>query len=317
MASTTFTVEAMVRGYHVYRAVWDASSEEELLCERELGNPHNPYAVAIARAGVTVGHVPRKISSVCSLFLRRGGSIRCQVTGSRRFSQDLPQGGLEIPCELIFEGSAKEVRKAEKLVRATLNSAAPTVQQDPGASNDKKRALSADEKSEETDVLVILEGKKLSDRHIHRAQCLIKQQFPKLKGLQSTLLQSNKRTCRRVSQTGEAQIQVIHTRGDHWIVACSVGCADGEVNVYDSVYSKVDGATQQVILNLFHPRTTIKVVNAQKQEGGADCGLFALANAAAIAHGVDPTTIRFKQEAMRAHLAKCFKENKLTLFPTV
>ncbi len=96
MASTTFTVEVMVRGYHVYRAVWDANNEEELLCERESGKPHDPYAVAIARAGVTVGHVPRKISSVCSLFLRRGGSIRCQVTGSRRYSQDLPQGELEL-----------------------------------------------------------------------------------------------------------------------------------------------------------------------------------------------------------------------------
>ncbi len=75
MASTTFTVEAMVHGYHVYRAVWDASNEEELSCERESGNPQDPYVVA--RAGVTVGHVPRRISSVCSLFLRRGrgGSI--------------------------------------------------------------------------------------------------------------------------------------------------------------------------------------------------------------------------------------------------
>ncbi len=90
MASTTFTVESTVRGYHVYRAVWDASNEEELSCERESGNPHDLYAVAIARAGVTVGHVPRKISSVCSLFLRRGGSILwlCRVTGSRRTHAD-------------------------------------------------------------------------------------------------------------------------------------------------------------------------------------------------------------------------------------
>ncbi len=82
MASTTFTVEALVFGYHVYRAVWDASNGKELSCERELGNPHDPYEVA--RAGVTVGHVPRRISLVCALFLRRGASIRCQVTGSRR-----------------------------------------------------------------------------------------------------------------------------------------------------------------------------------------------------------------------------------------
>ena len=34
----------------------------------------DPFAVAVVRAGVTVGHVPRKISTVCSVFLRRSGS---------------------------------------------------------------------------------------------------------------------------------------------------------------------------------------------------------------------------------------------------
>ncbi len=29
-----------------------------------LENPHDPFAVAIVRSGVTVGHVPRKISSI-------------------------------------------------------------------------------------------------------------------------------------------------------------------------------------------------------------------------------------------------------------
>ena len=36
------------------------------------------------------------------LFLRHGGSITCQVTGHWRYSQDLAQGGIRIPCELIL-----------------------------------------------------------------------------------------------------------------------------------------------------------------------------------------------------------------------
>ena len=40
-----------------------------------------------------------------SLFLRRGGSIRCKVTGSRHYSSDLPQGGLKIPCSLLFKAN--------------------------------------------------------------------------------------------------------------------------------------------------------------------------------------------------------------------
>ncbi len=42
------------------------------------------------------------------------------VTGSRRYSGDLPQGGLEVPCLLKFEGN---VTKAEKLIKSALSSA--------------------------------------------------------------------------------------------------------------------------------------------------------------------------------------------------
>ena len=68
-------VEAIVRGYHVYKTIWDADIGEELHCQRETGNPRDPFAVAVIRASVTVGHVPKKISSICSVFLRRGGYI--------------------------------------------------------------------------------------------------------------------------------------------------------------------------------------------------------------------------------------------------
>ena len=40
------------------------------ICQRENGNPADPFAVAVVKNGVTVGHIPWKISSVCSLFLR-------------------------------------------------------------------------------------------------------------------------------------------------------------------------------------------------------------------------------------------------------
>ena len=57
------------------------------------------YAVAVKMGGPVIRHLPRKVSRVCSLFLRRGGHIRCAVTGRR---SDLPQAGLEIPCLLLF-----------------------------------------------------------------------------------------------------------------------------------------------------------------------------------------------------------------------
>ena len=102
----SFAVEAMVRGYHVYHLIWDAPIDGEgLECFREVGNVHNPSAVAIKKDGVIVGHVPRIILAVCSSFIRRGGSILCKVTGTRRYSTDLPQGVVEVPCVLTFQTS--------------------------------------------------------------------------------------------------------------------------------------------------------------------------------------------------------------------
>lgn len=115
-------METIVRGYHVYRAVWEAVIGQVLPCQHERSNTHNPYAVAVVDRGVIVGHVPRSISSVCYLFLVRKGTISCEVTGSRQYSTDLPQGGLEIPCKLVFNGDARLINKVEKLLREALDS---------------------------------------------------------------------------------------------------------------------------------------------------------------------------------------------------
>ena len=99
MTVSRFTVEAVIRGYHVYKSIWlNLIMKEELSCEREIGNVLDTHAVAIRKTidgeVTTVGHVPRHISSICSIFIRRGGVIVCKVQGSCQYSTDLPQGAL-------------------------------------------------------------------------------------------------------------------------------------------------------------------------------------------------------------------------------
>ncbi len=144
----SFSVDAMVRGYHQYEAIWAASISEVLTCQREIANTHDPFAVAVTKSDDRiVGHVPRRISCTCSLFIRRGGSITCRVVGSRRYSADLPQGGLEVPCTLTCVGSVKDVRKAERLVRSALTPAKQLLlnttpnEKEPSAPLTKKRKL--------------------------------------------------------------------------------------------------------------------------------------------------------------------------------
>ena len=85
MVESAFSVEAITL---IYRDIWTAVVNEELCCRREPFNAANPFAVAVAKEDTTVGHVPRKISAICSLFLRKNGTILCKVTGSRRYSEE-------------------------------------------------------------------------------------------------------------------------------------------------------------------------------------------------------------------------------------
>ena len=48
--------------------------------------------------------------------------MRCRMTGSRSYSSDLPQGGLEILWTLLFMADNKEIMKVKKAVKAKRSS---------------------------------------------------------------------------------------------------------------------------------------------------------------------------------------------------
>ena len=353
-----FTVNAMVRGYHVYQDVWEVNIGEILPCTREIGNRHDPYAVAVWKDGIVVGHVPRKISCICSVFIRRGGEIHCTVTNSRRYSADLAQGGMEIPCTLTFKITDKhESEKAHKLINSTLKTvegnlgndniitsarlevkeeqkeSSPILCYDSSTICNSQNAEMIDLSKCATDDLVtaddppckkikldferIIMGEKLSDLDINAAQRVLKQQFPNIHGLESTLYQMKER--RLNEDQVKDKIQIIHClQRQHWIVATTVGCEANVVKVYDSMFHSVDHPTEKVIVNLFQCTDilpTIKIGRSQKQKGLNDCGIFAIAYATAIAFGAQPEKQNMTQDVMRAHLVNCLSNEKFSVFP--
>ena len=91
-----FVYDSDVHGYHVYKDVWEASHGELLNCERETGNSFDPFAVCVKKHG----HVAKKfwhIAMFAVFVVWRENTI--EVTGTRQYSRDIPQGGLEIPCD--------------------------------------------------------------------------------------------------------------------------------------------------------------------------------------------------------------------------
>ena len=114
----------------------------------------------------------------------------------------------------------------------------------------------------------------------------------------------------------------MHDRGCHWVVASSIGCHI-VIKVYDSIYTTVAAETQEIIYNLFgndgesDDDLVLDVITMQKQVGGKDCGLFAIAVATAILFGKNIINTIFDQQKMRSHLLACFNAKSLSMFPTV
>ena len=78
-----FSVQAMVRRYHIYQNICDAACDGELLnCERQIEHPHNFSPVAVKKGTTVVCHISRIISTIYSIFIRRGGVIVCRANES-------------------------------------------------------------------------------------------------------------------------------------------------------------------------------------------------------------------------------------------
>ncbi len=246
---SSFSIESMIRGYHVYKDIWLASVGETVNCTAESSNLQDPFAVAVMKDHTVIGHLPRKISFACHLFLRRLRSIWCEVTGGRRHSEDLIQGGLEVPCIIFFRGSVKDVRKLKILVEHAMsyscesessndtNSEPNNNSKHTGGKLDendgepeKKRLCSSGEwvRFKHTTLTfkerdIILDGQELSDLHIDFAQNILSAQYPNITGFQSTLFQ-----LRQPLKSSSNVVQVLYVRNNHWIVLTSVNCQEGD-----------------------------------------------------------------------------------------
>ena len=81
----------------------------------------------------------------------------------------------------------------------------------------------------------IIMGEKLLDLDINAAQRILKQQFPNIHGLESTLYQTKERKLNE--DQVKNKIQIIHClHREHWIVAITTGCEANVVKEYDSFF---------------------------------------------------------------------------------
>ena len=339
-----FQFRSCVRGYHVYKDGWSPVRDEILACQRKTGNAHNPFAVKVVKSGSIVGHLPKKISSTCSLFLRRRGVITCKITDpQKQYSRDLEQAGLEIPCLLLFQADQELLEKARKLLLLSEKSASVAkpsetshkIKQEPEQEADvvpvaKRIKVEHTTESQSSnnvppvvwatcagtkiklyqeDKVLVERNQRLNDKHINFAQAMLRGQFPQCYGLQNTLLQG-----RHKYNTTIKMVQILHVRGDHWVVISNLLCPENEIRLYDTVYSDTDQPTKALLIEIFNEGVQVTVDDQlQKQNGDRDCGVFCIAITTSLLHNLVPGP--FVQSLLRFHLIHCL-ENKLMMpFP--
>ena len=114
-STSTYEINSMVQGHHVYKTIWTPLLSEALEVGREDDNDLDEYAVAITRREVIVGHVPREISRVFYYFLGHS-SISCRITGHGKKGI-----GLVVPCVYTFCSSATNIKKLSNLLAKCKN----------------------------------------------------------------------------------------------------------------------------------------------------------------------------------------------------
>ncbi|OCT81634.1 hypothetical protein XELAEV_18028457mg [Xenopus laevis] len=156
----------------------------------------------------------------------------------------------------------------------------------------------------------------IDDNSINSSLHLISQNYPCIAGLIDTLILATS----AVDGLSDDNVIQIHHLGNHWLVSQSNG---KWVTIYDSLrFTGFPEILKTQILKLYAPlfvgeNQILEVFFkcTQKQHGPNDCGLFAVANAVALAEGVELANIEFCQEEMRAHLIKCFESGHMAMFP--
>ena len=158
----------------------------------------------------------------------------------------------------------------------------------------------------------------LTDVQIGKAQNLLKQQFPNVQGLQPTTLGPHQQFD---IMRGEF-VQILHTGAKHWICISNIYCnKENTIKIYDSMYLEINTFTKKQIAGILHIESSdaieIMVEPVTQQVNGFDCGVFAIAFAAALCYGQDPSKVDFQKCNIRNFLWNCFTNGHIDMFPFV
>ena len=133
----------------------------------------------------------------------------------------------------------------------------------------------------------------LTDKHIQMAQELLHQQFPHFEGLLSPSIGTAK------------QLQWWENTLSRYL--------------YDRLFSGMSLFTKEQIAALLFVEDKddieVTIPPVQQQSNGTDCGVFAIAFATALCYQLNPASLKFNRQVIRAHLWDSIQNGYLGIFP--
>ena len=115
-------------------------------------------------------------------------------------------------------------------------------------------------------------------------------------------------------------MQILHNNDNHWMLAAGgYGQLDG-ILIYDSLLDATPRHTIYAVSQICPEKKDelkVNIMKVQKQKDGFSCGLFAIANATALAFGLNPSEYVYDTTAMQAHFISCCQKRKIEPFPFV
>ena len=128
--------------------------------------------------------------------------------------------------------------------------------------------------------------------HISAANSLLRSRFPSQNGLHDTCILKQKGVW--ISDS-DGFVQIVHVSTGHWACLSNKFSSLGTLELFDSLHTVPEEGDTIIpqacsILRTPEPSLIINVVNVGRQEGGSNCGLYAIAMAYDLCAGVDPVS---------------------------
>ena len=171
------------------------------------------------------------------------------------------------------------------------------------------------------DKYLIQGGYWINDRIIVAASKLMRKVNSEVNGLNDLALAEKYGYV--ITADNERFVQIINVRKVHWITLSNIQSDLDQVFIYDSLMSlNVRGEdkisfpinVEQTACQLLRPNWNyleMCVVDVQQQQGGKDCGLFAILFAVALCLGKNPIQSNVKQSMLRTSIIDCFEKRDI------